>query len=203
MPITREEHIDYTRNELKNYEYYIKLLKTLKSKDIKTYIDIGANVGEFCNILFEELNTLNHAYLIEPENENFLFMLNNVVRKDNVTPINVGIGYNITDGTLLGNNNVGGFKIIEGGSGQKIDVKTLEELNLPLVDLVKIDVEGMEYNIIENSTYLQKIKWIDVEFHDYHNKPLRPYVSKYFPNHTIVEIENLGGRCLLKNNDYE
>jgi FkbM family methyltransferase len=153
--------------------------------------------------LFEELKTLEHAYLIEPEKENFSFMVNNIVRKNNVTPLNVGIGYNIINGTLLDNGNVGGFKLIDGGLGQKIDVKTLEELNLPLVDLVKIDVEGMEYNIIENSTFLQKIKWIDVEFHDYHNKPLRGYVSKYFPNHTIVEIEKLEGRCLLKNNNYE
>lgn len=203
MPITREEHITYTRNELKNYEYYINLIKLLKTKNIKSYMDIGANIGELCNIFFEEFESLEVAYLIEPEKYNYQFMLNNVVNKTKVIPINVGIGYNIKNGTLLDNGNVGGYILTDGGVGQNVIVKTIEELNLPIVDLVKIDVEGMEYNIIENSTYLQKIKFIEVEFHDYPNKPLREYVFKYFPNHSIIEIEKLEGRCLLKHNDYE
>ena len=203
MSKTREEHIVYTRDELKNYEYYINLIKLLKTKNIKSYMDIGANIGELCNVFFEEFDTLEIAYLIEPEKDNYEFMLNNVVRKNNITPINVGIGYNIKSGTLLDNGNVGGYILIDGGSGQNITVKTIEELDLPMVDLVKIDVEGMEYNIIENSTYLQNVEWVEVEFHDYHNKPLREYVLKYFPNHSIVEIEKLEGRCLLKRNNYE
>jgi FkbM family methyltransferase len=203
MPVTREEHVLYTRKELLNYEYYVNVINRLKNENVVSYIDIGANVGEFCNVLFEKLETLKMGYLIEPETENYAFMLNNVVNKNNITPINIGIGYNIKNAGLVKfNNNVGGFKIVENFDGQKITVKTLEELDLPIVDLVKIDVEGFEYNIIENSTYLQKIKWIEVEFHDYENKPLKEYVKLYFPNHSIIEIEKLEGRCLLKKNNY-
>ncbi len=204
MPVTREEHVLYTRKELLNYEYYINVINRLKSENIVSYIDIGANVGELCNVLFEQLETLKMGYLIEPEKDNYNFMLNNVVNKNNITPINVGIGYNFKNAGLVKlNNNVGGFKLVENLNDHNVIIKTLEELDLPIVDLVKIDVEGLEYNIIENSTYLQKIKWVEIEFHDYENKPLKEYVKSYFPNHSIVEIEKLEGRCLLKKNNYE
>lgn len=204
MPVTREEHVLYTRKELLNYEYYINVINRLKSENIVSYIDIGANVGELCNVLFEQLETLKMGYLIEPEKDNYDFMLNNVVNKNNITPINVGIGYNFKNAGLVKlNNNVGGFKLVENLNDHNVIIKTLEELDLPIVDLVKIDVEGLEYNIIENSTYLQKIKWVEIEFHDYENKPLKEYVKSYFPNHSIVEIEKLEGRCLLKKNNYE
>jgi FkbM family methyltransferase len=201
MPQTREEHVIYTREELSNYEYYINVINILKRENIKSYVDVGANVGEFCNYLFEKVETLSSAYLIEPESDNYKFMLDNIVCKDKVTTINSAIGYNIKNATLVSyDGNVGGFKVVETQNITSIDIKTLEEINLPIVDLVKIDVEGFEYNIIENSKYLQNIKFIEIEFHDYENKPLRGYISKYFPNHSIIEFEKLEGRFLLKIN---
>jgi hypothetical protein len=199
MPSTREEHVRYTRNELNNYPYYVEVIKELKKYNIKSYLDIGANTGEFCNVLFEKLLTLKKAYLIEPEIENFLFLKNNVTLK-NVNFFNIAIGYNISSPKIISlYNNVGGFQVINSSdNGIPVVVKTLEELKIPKVDLVKIDIEGGEYNLIENSSYLQNVKWLDIEFHDYHNIPTREYVEKYFPNHVIEVIESLEGRCLLK-----
>lgn len=199
MPSTREEHVSYTRNELNNYPYYIAIIEELKKHNIKSYLDIGANTGEFCNVLFEKFPTLKRAYLIEPEKENFEFLKNHLVPK-NVSLFEIAVGYNIMSPQIIPlHNNVGGFSIIESPDNvSNISVKTLEELKIPKVDLVKIDIEGGEYNLIENSTYLQNIKWLDIEFHDYHNIPTKEYVEKYFPNHTIEIIESLEGRCLLK-----
>lgn len=199
MPSTRKEHVEYTKNELNNYPYYIEIINELKNHNIKSYLDIGANVGEFCNVLFEKLPTLKKAYLIEPEIENFDFLKNNVTLK-NILFFNVAIGYNISSPKITPyDGNIGGFQVIDSkNEGIEVIVKTLEELKIPKVDLVKIDIEGGEYNLIENSDYLQNIKWLDIEFHDYYNIPTRDYVKKYFPNHTIEIIESLEGRCLLK-----
>ena len=54
MPTTREQHIQYTRDELNNHQYYIDTFDILKDYGVKSYIDIGANVGEFCNIITQK-----------------------------------------------------------------------------------------------------------------------------------------------------
>ena len=89
MPLTRESHIEYTNNELNTYEYYIKIFEYLKEKQIQNYVDIGANIGEFCNVLFEKIPSLKMAYLVEVEENNFQFMLKHVKYK-NVLCINYG-----------------------------------------------------------------------------------------------------------------
>ena len=74
MPSSRESHVLYTRSELETYQYYKDVIEILKQDKIKSYIDIGANVGEFCNVLFEKIDTLKKAYLIEPQEDNFIFL---------------------------------------------------------------------------------------------------------------------------------
>ena len=64
---------------------------------------------------------------------------------------NCGIGYGFSNPILNNNGNVGGFFITEGVGESNIIIKTLEELNLPKVDLIKMDIEGAEFNVIENS----------------------------------------------------
>lgn len=200
MPRTLEEHVIYTRNEFLNYKYYIDIFKKLVENKIVSYIDIGANTGEVCNVMFEFLPTLKDAYLIEPEDNNFKFMQKNV-KNVNCKLFNCAIGYNYKNANLVAHwsGNVGGFMLIENNSEdqQSINIKTLEELNIPKVDLIKIDIEGGEYNLIENSTFLKTAKFLEIEFHDY-NKPLRQYVKKYLPEYNIEVIEDIENRCLLK-----
>ena len=78
---------------------------------------------------------------------------------------------------------MGGHQVIKGDGD--IELKTLEDLGIPSVDLVKIDVEGMEDEIIENSTYLHGVRWIDVEFHC-EPDAVRPFLEKHLPNFDIV-----------------
>jgi FkbM family methyltransferase len=202
MPASREEHVWYTRNEYTHYPYYVELFNVLKTEDIKTYLDIGANVGEVCNVYFDFLPSLEFAYLIEPEPENYNFLLKHVKTK-NYKSYDCAIGYGYKNPVLLLNSNVGGAMLGDSQSAHKssLSVKTLEELNLPNVDLIKMDIEGGEYNIIENSSYLKNAKFIEIEFHDYSgDKPIVEYVTKTLPNYSIVVLESIGGRYLLKKN---
>lgn len=204
MPTTREEHIVYTREELKNYPYYVKLFDFLKNEKIKSYIDIGSNVGEYCNYLNEYVPTMEVSYLIEPEIKNYDFMLKNL-KYENCNSFNCAIAYGFSSGNLIDMyNNVGGF-ILEKSESGTISVKTLEELNIPLTDFIKIDVEGGEFNIIENSTQLKDTYLIDIEFHNHLSvtgMESIDYVKKWLPNHEVVYYDehpiNLYGRLLLK-----
>lgn len=207
MPKTPEEHITYTRNEFFNYKYYVEIFKYLTHSKITSYIDIGANTGEVCNIMFELIPSLQEAYLIEPEEYNFQFMQKNVKNK-NCKFFNCAIGYNYKNPNIISHSsgNIGEFMLVENSltNESNTTIRTLEELNIHNVDLIKIDIEGGEYNLIENSSFLKTVKFLEIEFHDYeNNRPLRQYIKKYLPEYTIEVIEDIGGRCLLKKYNYD
>jgi FkbM family methyltransferase len=207
MPANRTDHIAYTRNEWENEPYFLKVLEILQSENIISYLDLGANVGEVCNVLFEKIPTLESAYLVEPQLENFEFLKAHVIsenRKIEYYP--VGIFYGKTTGELFIDpswQNPGSFALSDDRdnfqpAGETVKLTTLEDLNIPYVDFVKIDVEGSEYNIVENSSYLTGCKYIDIEFHTY-TIPSLEFCQKNLPTHSIVLSE--GGHLLLKRND--
>jgi FkbM family methyltransferase len=198
--LTIEGHIGHTRKELTEDPYFIAVLTTLKNSRIVSYLDLGANIGEFCNVLFESVPTLKDAYLVEPEERNYNFLKSHI--KNESVLYQVAIGYNFSSGVLVeDSNNVGGHRLNEifyaNGNFFKVDIKTLEELELPLVDFVKIDIEGGEFNVIENSTYLQQVGLIDVEFH---GSIEVDYVKRYFPTHEVILYSHVGNtvRCFLR-----
>jgi FkbM family methyltransferase len=205
MPTTREEHISYTKHELENYQYYKNAFNYLSKKNIKTYLDLGANVGEYSNIVLNKIPTIEYVYLIEPEKENYEFLLKHVSNKVNYESFNVAIGYGIKKGFLSTNGNVGGFKL-NGEGGVEVAVTTFEDMNIPVVDLLKMDVEGFEYNIIENSTYLKKVKYLDIEFHQTPKQVGEGFIPSYLKEnmrtHEIIVFDenpsNKYGRCVLK-----
>jgi FkbM family methyltransferase len=198
MPITREDHVIYTRSELENNVYYVDMLRILKDAGIKSYLDIGANVGEFCNVMMEKIPSLKKAYLVEPECDNFLFMLGNVNNVHDVETFNVAIGYDIVNPTMSRvDNNVGGFFLCSGTS-PSVNVSTLEDLDLPIVDFVKIDIEGGETNLVENSSYLNDVSYIDIEWHNerfFDRGAVEEYLSHYLPHKLMLMHVN---RTLLK-----
>jgi FkbM family methyltransferase len=189
--LTREGHINHTRKELTEEPYFIALITTLKLNKIISYVDVGANIGEFSNILFEQIPTLQDAYLIEPEEGNFTFLQNHIKNKSNL--YKTAIGYNFTSGVLAEDiNNVGGHSLRESSyvntSFFNVEIKTLEELELPIVDFLKMDIEGGEFNVIENSNYLQQIRWVDIEFHGLIDAE---YIKQYFPGYEIMLNANI------------
>lgn len=198
--LTIEGHINHTRKEVTEDPYFIALLSYLKQKRISSYVDIGANVGEFSNILFESLPTLKDAYLIEPEERNFNFLKSHIKNESKL--YKVAIGYNFNSGVLVEDtNNAGGHRLAEifytDSNFFKVEVKTLEELELPVVDFVKIDIEGGEFNVIENSTYLQQVRFLDVEFHGSIDIE---YVKKHFSTYQILLYSYICNtvRCFLE-----
>lgn len=205
MPNTHEEHITYTRNELRDLPYYQQMLSVLMGEEIKYYLDIGANVGEFRNIIVEKIPTIIKSFLIEPEESNFNFLKENVTKKDDCVFFNVAVGYGSNSGQILRSSNVGGHQI-EKESGN-VEIKELESFNIPIVDLLKMDVEGMEYEIIQESSYLKKVKWMDIEFHQTpdqsNNHFVKSFILENLPTFDIIVYQNDGlnnyGRCLLKN----
>lgn len=201
MPDSHVAHIEYTRRELTQVPYYVDMVKVLNEASIQSFLDIGANIGEFCNCMFELVPSLTKAILIEPEKGNIEFLKNHIQHKDKIQLFEGAIAYGFTEASLFKpNSNVGGYQVLdEYASGLPVEVFTLEELDIETVDFVKIDVEGGEYNILPNSTYLQSVPWIDIEFHKFNVIPTKSYIAEHFPNHQIALIENTFSESEIKN----
>ena len=199
MPTSIEDHVIYTRDELNNWPYYQEMFSILSREDIKSYLDIGANTGEFRNQVVAKICTIQESYMVEPETENFNFITNHCGGW--YVLIKAAIGYGGPSRcSLIRSSNVGGHQI--GKTEGDVDLKTIEDLDIPIVDFVKIDVEGMEDEIIENSTYLRSVKWIDIEFHR-DPSTVQAFLEKNLPNFDIALYQKGQGieygRCLLRN----
>lgn len=64
----------------------------------------------------------------------------------------------------------------------------LENMDISKPDLVKIDVEGAEKNILENSSLIKNSKYIILEWN--FDLKLDTFLEKYLPNHKIILQEN-------------
>jgi FkbM family methyltransferase len=185
--------ISYTQQDWQK-GHHAKVISYLKTCDIKSYVDLGANLGEVCNILRYFLPELTDAYLFEPQLDNFAFLQDRYKDNPKIKCFNYGIYYGMTELPLYRRDkNIGGYSVNNAHEtcklvGETIILKTLEEANIPVVDFVKIDVEGSEENIIKNSTYLKKVKYLEIEFHDdlRNLETVARLCKECFPNHKVL-----------------
>lgn len=126
-------------------------------------IEVGANIGVHTIPLAQKVGKAGRVIAIEAQPAIFHYLCANIALNGlfNVTTHDCGCGAayktmsipNINYSAPL-MNNFGGVSLgEERSSGVLVQVAPLDELigNLPKVDLLKIDVEGMEYEVIESA----------------------------------------------------
>ena len=200
------EHLKYTTTEWSSSEYYKKVQEYLTKVGIKNFIDIGSCSGGVSDLLFDAIPSLQKAILVEPMPENFEFINNRIQNDDRRNVINKALFYG-EDFVQLGKvrSNVGGWSYQSSEFTTKVKTITLEKIIEEYktffngdIDFVKIDIEGAEYNLIQNSEVLKTIPYLEIEFHpndeyginyqnnSYLNDTWGIFVQKYLPNHTLI-----------------
>lgn len=164
-------------------------------------LDIGANLGTYTIPLAKRNPTLE-IISFEPQKSIFHQLCGNIAINslDNVTAYNVAVGSKIETITLPMPNymieeNVGGFSLdpyvksktpTTYGDIGTIDVTTIDNLTLDNVRLIKIDVEGLELDVIKGaqetilrSNYPSLIfeSWTQHEWWDEKREELFSYVK--------------------------
>lgn len=153
-------------------------------------VDIGAHYGYFSLFASKNLNPQSQLFAVEPSPANF-DQLNRNLKNSNITNTKTfqqAIGGENTTMELFEAASVN-FSIVKNYAlstdkkqGTSVTVQTLEtfmvEQNIPHIDFLKLDCEGAEYAIFEQtpSTVFQKIKTISMEFHDLRTFESRPQV---------------------------
>lgn len=147
-----------------------------QTHDPKTIIDIGANVGIWA--LHAKLVHPNAKVLcIEPVRETYEVLLKNIERANNgIAHMHAGVAPRGQDEVVLGwhPNNPGGASFQHANntrnwsSAPAVRLEDLlNTLDVQRADFVKLDVEGMEYQILNDIDDWSRIKAISVEMHQF------------------------------------
>jgi len=188
MPDSLDQHVSWTRSEWSSNPYMSNVVSFLEKVGIESFIDAGGCTGEFTKIMLERIPSIKLAVILEPVPENYQFIKSNL-SDERVTVINKAL-YQTKKTISLGrvDANVGGWSVNYEGSEtyECVSVEELVEKYSP--DFMKIDIEGAERDVIENSSALSGVEFLEIEFHDQYVDPSawREYVSKYLPDHTVV-----------------
>lgn len=176
----------YTFGDLTVDIYYLSerfLTEVIENKEYEpalkdlVVIDAGANIGTFS---FTVYNRASEIYAIEPSQVNFDVM-NQTIRVNNLEKMKTFLTAISGEGGMRpfvqdDNPELGGWKIVE--EGLPLPTITLEQFmnenEIKVVDLLKIDIEGAEKEIFQSESFKRiapRIHKIVGEFHQYDPQP--------------------------------
>jgi FkbM family methyltransferase len=158
------------RQVLWHEEYNLNL-----SLEPEYIVDLGANIG-VSSLAFAQKYPGAKVIALEPDKSNFALLEFNTRKCRNLIKVNKAIW--IKDETVFLENpdvKTNSFvykKTSEPKKGNEIEATTLDtlikEFNIPRIDLLKIDIEGVEKEIFLQGDvhWLSKVGYISIEFHD-------------------------------------
>jgi len=152
---------------------------------LRTIVDVGAHVGSFT--VWAALRAPNARCLaIEPNPETFALLQQNIRDnglEDRVTAVNMAVAGQAGSGTLeLLDHSLGTRLARNGGGGVSVAISTVQDLiagaRMSAVDLLKVDCEGMEYEVLAmmDPAQLRQIETLACEYHPQ-------------PGHDVTELD--------------
>ena len=171
--------LDYKFSLIKSYKGYDNLKKFNLDKN-SIVLDFGANIGDFAGYIFD--NYRCNVYCYEPNPIPFKFMQKRLGSNKKIFLKNVGVDKgNGQKKMYLSKSNMGMNTVYYSTSSSLELRKNLDSNNLinikvdsiddilnqyNFIDLIKIDIEGSEYNILDSIlSNKYKIKFVVCEFH--------------------------------------
>lgn len=130
-------------------DHLLEAFKYVKQWDVA--VDVGAHVGFWT---YDLAKRFNRVYAYEPNPASYQCLLMNTKEFDNVVAENLAVGDTAgackvcPDQQRIGNT---GSYFIQPDPWGDIAVVRLNERRLPGCDLLKIDVEGFEYRVLEGA----------------------------------------------------
>jgi FkbM family methyltransferase len=137
--------------------------------DATTILDLGANIG-FASLWFRGLNPHARIVAVEPDPRTLAKLVRNVAHDARIEPVGVAIAPESGVVVLETSRDSWSSRIAAGGDGQiEVEAETLDELvervALDPLDVVKMDIEGMEFSVLDSSRCLRQPRLVIGELH--------------------------------------
>ena len=199
----------FTQNQI------FRFIKSVLNNKINVLMDVGSHRGEYINSISKKF-IIGKIYGFEPNPNSYKLLLKNTVKYKNLELLNFAA--DISDGTKTLNINIESssssinqlnekskyfkrkyffFNFLKNKNfSTPVEIKTIslssfiDKNKLDIVDLLKIDTEGFEYNVIRGlKSNLNKIKLLHLEHH---------FDDMVIKNYKITDIHNY-----LVNNNFK
>lgn len=209
----------------------IELFKQIIRKGYVVF-DIGANIGTHTLFFAQVVGLEGEVYAFEPQRILFQTLCANMALNSIVN----SYCYNLAVGKKLGsmlvpqmkpwlNFNFGGLSLLNQESGEKVKVISIDSLSLSRCHLIKIDVEGMEIDVLKGCRdtikRFQPILYVENNLKE-NGKDLIQFIDSlgydmywhptylYNPNNLLKKTENVFGNygsvnmlCLTHSHEYK
>jgi FkbM family methyltransferase len=184
----RERKLDQRGRSLLEVHYYRRsiydfIAATVAKPDLlfdvdvdehSVVLDVGAHDGQWS----EEISRRHGStiYAFEPDPTSFSRLVARLVDHANVVPLQYGLGGVDMTATMALDGPGSSIYARDGRFGtaqvQIRDVTTvLDELGIEQVDLLKINIEGGEYDLLDRlieAAWMPRIRQVSVQFHEWH-----------------------------------
>ena len=187
-------------------------IKFLEQDDI--VIDIGAHCGYFGKLCLDKGS--KNVFLYEPDEANYNLLLKNLSAYDGWKSNNIAVWKEESDSlpfyTYFEYKNTGLNSVFKSPHIKPSEIKKVKSVSLDSilssfdkVNILKIDAEGSEYDIIMNSTLIQKVETIVGEYHnDLTDKTLDDLInflqSNNFDIDKVIPTNDMSGTFFATNN---
>lgn len=152
---------------------YRKEYQNIICNDPKFIIDAGAHIGT-ASIYFAEKYKNAKIFALEPEKNNYELLVKNTTNYKNIIPLNIAL-WSKKEVKSLNDRFTGawGYSLISDDENeiQKIQCLSISDLmheyKIDNIDILKLDIEGSEKEILENSSnWINNVNIITIELHD-------------------------------------
>ena len=171
----------------------LKLLPEEEKLKLKngTLLDLGAYTGD-TSIYLSKAFGLKKAYAFEPESHNFKKLNYNAKKFKAATIILVKKALGDKEGYSYMSYDKDGSKLADNpNSGEKIELSTIDNFlrdkNEESIDLIKMDIEGFEFNALKGAYHTIKKYRPILAISVYHKAEdlfdIKPWLEQSFPEH--------------------
>jgi len=200
--------------EQENIEFLNLILAQKDYEKNNLILDIGSHKAAFVHACSNFFGSEIKIIAFEPDEQNYKIVLEQTKKYKNCLCVNKAIFYSHKKEAKVlgvGDMNIGGYMVehidqehVNNGmfpglheySEKIFYLSNLEEYASESW-LAKLDCEASEWNILKNSTTLQKTKHIILEIHNHDIEYAKEYMKKHLPSHEIVK--NYHRHFYLKN----
>jgi FkbM family methyltransferase len=155
--------------EVLAFKAYHIACSLLPPDNVRTIIDCGANVG-ITSLFFAARYPNAKIFSVEPHPQNFPVLEANVAQVPRITPIRACVTGTPQDSVRFTVDQAAwGNSIATGLRGVLVPAITIDKLcsqnGIANIDLLKLDIEGGEEQVLQNSPFLARTQNIIIELH--------------------------------------